>query len=81
MWEKDRCLVVTKLAILRFERGLTQRCVAEKLGFSPSVLAQVERRRTALWPSCLKKFSDFYGVPPEAIVDEEGFARRLEVGV
>jgi transcriptional regulator with XRE-family HTH domain len=64
--------------MLRFERGLTQRALAKELGFSASLVNQIEHRRSALWPSCLKKFSEYYGVAAESIVDEEGFALKWE---
>jgi transcriptional regulator with XRE-family HTH domain len=73
-------LIVTKLGILRFERGITQKELAQEMGFSASMVNQIERRRIALWPSCLKKLSEYYGVTPEEIMDEDGFARKWETG-
>lgn len=60
-----------KLRVLRAERGLTQELAAERIGITSETLSDLERGKRRAYAPTLTKISKGYGVPVEALVEEE----------
>ena len=66
---------MTILQDLRRQKNSTQISVAKACGIPACVVSQWERRKKRISPERLKKLSEFFEIPGEDLVDEEGFAK------
>lgn len=66
---------MSKLREIRKERGLTIFDVAMGSKVRESQLSMIENRRMVAYPGQRKALTTFYGLPEEAIFDENGFAK------
>jgi transcriptional regulator with XRE-family HTH domain len=70
--------LATKLRVLRAERGLTVRQVAELSGVAQETISQVERGERHPYDRTLAKLAHAYEVPVEALLEEPALAGKDE---
>lgn len=61
---------MTRLRLLRFERGLKQTDVAATVGISREWLSALERGHAGLSAPTAKALADFYDVPVAYLLDQ-----------
>jgi transcriptional regulator with XRE-family HTH domain len=66
--------LATRLRVLRAERGLTVRQVAELSGVAKETISQVERGERHPYDRTLAKLAHAYGVPVEELLKEPALA-------
>jgi len=66
--------LATRLRVLRAERGLTVRQVAEISGVAKETISQVERGERHPYDRTLAKLAHAYGVPVEDLLEEPALA-------
>jgi transcriptional regulator with XRE-family HTH domain len=70
--------LATKLRVLRAERGLTVRQVAELSGVAKETISQVERGERHPYDRTLAKLAHAYDVPVEELLEEPALAGKAE---
>jgi transcriptional regulator with XRE-family HTH domain len=65
---------VTKVRVLRIERDMTAKNLAEGLKLDASVLSFVERRKVRASDRVRLKLSQFFGVPEAELFNQERYA-------
>jgi transcriptional regulator with XRE-family HTH domain len=70
--------LATRLRVLRAERGLTIRQVAEKSGVDKVTISRIERGERHPYDTTLAKLARAYGVPVEELLEEPAIAGKAE---
>jgi transcriptional regulator with XRE-family HTH domain len=70
--------LATRLRVLRAERGLTVRQVAELSGVAKETISQVERGERHPYDRTLAKLAHAYDVPVEELLEEPALAGKAE---
>jgi transcriptional regulator with XRE-family HTH domain len=68
--------LATRLRVLRAERGLTVRQVAELSGVAKETVSQIERGERHPYDRTLAKLAHAYGVPIEELLEEPALAGK-----
>jgi transcriptional regulator with XRE-family HTH domain len=70
--------LATRLRVLRAERGLTVRQVAELSGVAKETVSQIERGERHPYDRTLEKLAHAYGVPIEELLEEPALAGKAD---
>jgi DNA-binding XRE family transcriptional regulator len=70
--------IYNRVRVLRQERGLSQRELAEALGINYRTVGYIERQDYEPSLRLAWEISDFFGVPMEAVFSREPFPRMSE---
>jgi transcriptional regulator with XRE-family HTH domain len=70
--------LATRLRVLRAERGLTVRQVAELSGVAKETVSQIERGERHPYDRTLAKLAHAYGVPIEELLEEPALAGKAD---
>ncbi len=63
---------------LRNEKGVPLRAMAQEIGIHYTRIFRHEKRKEILFPKDVRRYADFFGIEPEKIADENGFAQLVE---
>lgn len=66
----------TVLEILRVAKGFTASGLSRELGFSPTVITQIENGLAA-WPNLRLRICDFFGVDSAVLFEDGGHVRKI----
>ena len=66
---------MTRLKILRLERGLSLFDVGKSVDIRDNMLSTYERRRNTVYPKHRRALAEFYGVAEDELF-EDGFAKE-----
>lgn len=72
-------MLVSRLELLRRERGLTASDLLRSAGYAPTMSTSIEKRKRVAWPALRRKIAMVLGVNEKEIFDDEGFAREAEM--
>lgn len=68
---------VSMLKIERIKRGLSQAELARATGANAPSISRIENRMLCVTNNQAEILSEFFGIPPECLFDENGLAKEL----
>ena len=63
---------------LRTKKGTSLRAMAQETGIHYSRIFRHEKKKEVLYKKDVQRYADFFGIEPEKIADENGFAQLVE---
>jgi lambda repressor-like predicted transcriptional regulator len=68
----------TILEDLRTKKGTSLRAMAQETGIHYSRIFRHEKRKEVLYKKDIQRYANFFGIEPERIADDNGFAQLAE---
>jgi len=68
----------TILEDLRTKKGTSLRAMAQETGIHYSRIFRHEKRKEVLYKKDVQRYANFFGIEPERIADDNGFAQLAE---